>query len=111
MKDFHTAHNRFLKSLIQQFRQETLQYVKNGMEEQLGSASPDEQTLWRYLQNPQRQTSLTSSQQLVAMDLLLEWTEINFRTCCDLLRYQMLRQNGVVDSVEEFLQLLQKEAE
>ena len=35
MKDFHTAHNRFLKSLIQQSRQETLQYVKNGMEQQL----------------------------------------------------------------------------
>lgn len=52
MKDFHTAHNRFLKSLIQQSRQETLQYVKNGVEQQLGSASPDEQTLWRYLRNP-----------------------------------------------------------
>ena len=45
------------------------------------------------------------------MDLLLEWTEINFRTCCDLLRYQMLRQTGVVDSVDEFLRLLQKEVE
>ena len=111
MKDFHIAHNRFLKCLIQQSRQETLQYVKNGMEERLGSVSPDEQALWRYLQSPQRHTSLTSSQQLVAMDLLLEWTEINFRTCCDLLRYQMLRQTGVVDSVEEFLQLLQKEVE
>ena len=40
------------------------------------------------------------------MDKLLECAEVNFRTLCDLVRYQQLKDAGAVNSVEEFLQLV-----
>ena len=40
------------------------------------------------------------------MDKLLECAEINLRTLCDLIRYQQLKDAGVVNSVEEFLHLV-----
>ena len=42
----------------------------------------------------------------MAMDKLLECAEVNFRMLCDLIRYQMLKEAGVVNSMEEFLQLV-----
>ena len=40
------------------------------------------------------------------MDKLLECAEVNLRTLCDLIRYQQLKEVGVVNNVEEFLQLV-----
>lgn len=42
----------------------------------------------------------------MAMDKLLECVEVNLRTFCDLIRYQQLKGVGMVNSVEEFLQLV-----
>ena len=40
------------------------------------------------------------------MDKLLECAKVNFRTLCDLIRYQQLKDAGAVSSVEEFLSLV-----
>lgn len=37
---------------------------------------------------------------------MLEFAEISFRTSCDLLRYRMMRDAGIVRSMDEFLELL-----
>ena len=36
---------------------------------------------------------------------LLEYAEISLRTLCDLIRYQQLKELGVVHSAKEFIQL------
>ena len=59
-----------------------------------------------YKRQPEQPTELNSEQQIVAMDKLLECAEVNLRTLCDLIRYQQLKEAGVVYSVEEFLQLV-----
>ena len=41
-----------------------------------------------------------------AIDKLLECAEVNFRMLCDLIRYQQLKEAGVVNSVEEFLSMV-----
>ena len=47
---------------------------------------------------------LTSHAELVT-DKLLEYAEISLRTLCDLIRYQQLKELGVVHSAKEFIQL------
>ena len=42
---------------------------------------------------------------MLATDKLLEYAEINLRTLCDLIRYQQLKELGIVHSVKEFIQL------
>ncbi|OUQ74566.1 helicase associated domain-containing protein [Flavonifractor sp. An100] len=59
-----------------------------------------------YLQDPDKPTKLSTEQQIVVMDKLLECAEVNLRTLCDLIRYQQLKDAGVVNSVGEFLRLV-----
>ena len=44
-------------------------------------------------------------QQMLATDRLLEYAEISLRTLCDLIRYQQLKELGIVHSAKEFIQL------
>lgn len=81
-------------------------YILQGMREVLGDETPGEDAVRTYLKEPDKPTSLSTEQQLVAMDKLLECAEVNFRTLCDLIRYQQLKGAGVVNSVEEFLRLV-----
>ena len=67
---------------------------------------PVEDAVRAYLQDPDEPISLSTAQQIVAMDKLLECAEVNLRTLCDLIRYQQLKEAGIVNSVEEFLQLV-----
>lgn len=65
-------------------------------------------TAWElrsYFQLPDRPTALTAWQQILAVDKLLEYAEINLRTLCDLLRYRQFKGFGVVHSVDEFTAL------
>lgn len=43
-------------------------------------------------------------QQMLATDKLLEYAEISLRTVCDLIRYQQLKELGIVYSAKEFIQ-------
>ena len=49
--------------------------------------------------------SLAAYQQMLATDKLLEYAEISLRTLCDLIRYQQLKEFGIVHSAKEFIQL------
>ena len=42
---------------------------------------------------------------MLATDKLLEYAEISLRTLCDLIRYQQLKELGIVHSAKEFIQL------
>ena len=40
------------------------------------------------------------------MDQMLQCMEVNFHTCCDLLRYQQMKKAGAVSDMDEFLDVL-----
>ena len=65
---------------------------------------PAAEAVISFLDGPDGETRLTDLQQLVLMDKLLEWNEINVRVTSDLLRYKMMKQAGVVQSLDEFLE-------
>ena len=98
---------RFLKMLLKmQCEKETLDYVIREMRAVLGEKMPEEDAVRAYLKDPGQKTPLTVGQQVLAMDKLLEDAEVNFRMICDMVRYQNMKEAGMVQSVDEFLQLL-----
>ena len=103
---FGARQKQLLHFLTADAERETLDYVLREMREVLGEAMPEEDAVRAYLQGPEKATTLSAEQQIVAMDKLLECAEDNFRMLCDLIRYQMLKEAGVVNSMEEFLQLV-----
>ena len=106
MNLFGRRQSQLLRFLTADAEWETLDYVLQGMREILGEEMPEENAVRAYLREPEQPTKLSTEQQIVAMDKLLECAEVNFRTLCDLIRYQQLKDAGVVNSVDEFLQLV-----
>ena len=106
MNLFGARQKQLLSFLTANAERETLDYVLQGMREILGEEMPEEYAVRAYLQEPDEPISLSTEQQIVAMDKLLECAEVNLRMLCDLIRYQQLKDAGVVNSVEEFLQLV-----
>ena len=51
------------------------------------------------------------AQEVAVVDQLLEHIEVNVRTICDLIRFKCMKSAGMVQSVEEFLELLYPEEE
>ena len=103
---FGTRQKQLLNFLTADAERETLDYVLHGMREVLGEDMPEEDAVRAYLQGPEKATTLSAEQKIVAMDKLLECAEVNLRMLCDLIRYQQLKDAGVVNSVEEFLRLV-----
>ena len=103
---FGTRQKQLLRFLTANAERETLDYVLQGMRKILGEDMLEEDTVRAYLQGPEKATTLSAEQQIVAMDKLLECAEVNLRMLCDLIRYQQLKDAGVVNSVEEFLRLM-----
>ena len=106
MNLFGARQKQLLSFLTANAERETLDYVLQGMKEVLGEDIPEEDAVRAYLQGPEKATTLSAEQQIVAMDKLLECAEVNLRMFCDLIRYQQLKGAGVVNSVEEFLYLV-----
>ena len=106
MNVFGNSSKQLLQALIANAEKETMDYVLQEMQTVLGEEMPEADAVRTYLQNPDKPTELSTTQQIVAMDKLLECAEVNLRTLCDLIRYQQLKEVGVVNSVEEFLQLV-----
>ena len=106
MNLFGARQKQLLSFLTANAERETLDYVLQGMKEVLGDEMPVEDAVRAYLQDPDEPISLSTEQQIVALDKLLECAEVNLRTLCDLIRYQQLKGAGVVNSVEEFLRLV-----
>ena len=106
MNVFGNRSKQLLQALTANAEKETMDYVLQEMQAVLGEEMPEADAVRTYLQNPDKPTELSITQQIVAMDKLLECAEVNLRTLCDLIRYQQLKEAGVVNSVEEFLYLV-----
>ena len=106
MNVFGNSSKQLLQALTANAEKETMDYVLQEMQAVLGEEMPEADEVWTYLQDPDKPTELSTAQQIVAMDKLLECAEVNLRTLCDLIRYQQLKEAGVVNSVEEFLYLV-----
>ena len=106
MNIFGSNSKQLLQALTANAEKETMDYVLQEMQAVLGEEMPEADEVRTYLQDPDKPTELSTAQQIVAMDKLLECAEVNLRTLCDLIRYQQLKEAGVVNSVEEFLQLV-----
>ena len=103
---FGARQKQLLHFLTADAERETLDYVLQGMREVLGEEMPEEDAVRAYLYGPEKATTLSAEQQIVAIDKLLECAEVNFRMLCDLIRYQQLKEAGVVNSMEEFLSMV-----
>ena len=106
MNVFGNSSKQLLQALTANAEKETMDYVLQEMQAVLGEEMPEADAVRAYLQDPDKPTKLSTEQQIVAIDKLLECAEVNFRMLCDLIRYQQLKEAGVVNSVEEFLQLV-----
>lgn len=105
MEAFRMDNSFFYELLRIKCERETMDYVLRAMKKVLRENLPDAEQVRAYLQAPDKPTTLSIYQQLIAMDKLLECAEIDFRTTCDLFRYRQMKQAGVVNTVDEFLQL------
>lgn len=94
-----------LQLLAEMAQGETVDYVVQGMREDLGADAPTAEEVRRCLLTPEEADGLDVQQRALVMDYLLECAEVNFRTVCDLIRYRHFKSAGLVNSVEEFLAL------
>lgn len=106
MDQFGQRPKELLRFLTAGAEQNTLDYVLCGMQEVLREEMPEEAAVRTYLQGPDQPTGLSAEQQVVAMDKLLKCAEVNFRMLCDLIRYQQMKDAGMIDSMDEFLRLV-----
>ena len=106
MNVFGNSSKQLLQALTANAEKETMDYILQEMQAVLGEEMPETDAVRTYLQDPDKPTELSTAQQIVAMDKLLEDAEVNFRMICDMVRYQNMKEAGMVHSVDEFLQLL-----
>ena len=105
MNPFEQSKRQLLHSLTSQVEQEVIDYIRQEMQRDATDSIPTEDELLTFFQSPDEPTALDAYQQMLATDKLLEYAEINLRTLCDLIRYQQLKELGIVHSVKEFIQL------
>ena len=106
MNVFGNSSKQLLQALTANAENETMDYVLQEMQAVLGEEMPETDAVRTYLQDPDKPTELSTAQQIVAMDKLLECAEVSFHTLCDLIRYHQLRDTGIINSVEEFWGLI-----
>ena len=92
-------------------QQETPEDILRELEDVYGDDLPDKKAVRMYLLDPERETDLNVRQRFLVLDKLLEHAEVSFRTSCDLIRYQLLREAGIVRSMDGFLGLFRSEDE
>ena len=105
MNPFEQNKQQLLHSLTSQVEQEVIDYIRREMQHSASDSIPTEEELFAFFQSPDEPTALDAYQQMLATDKLLEYAEISLRTLCDLIRYQQLKELGVVHSAKEFIQL------
>ena len=97
--------NLLLQLLMEMVQGKTLDCVVLGLQQEMGEDAPPADEVRRYLLQPDDTVSLDACQRALVIDKLLEYVEVNFRTLCDLIRYQHFKAAGMVNCVEEFLTL------
>ena len=104
MNPFEQSKQQLLHSLTSQVEQEVIDYIRQEMQHDAPDSVPTEDELLTFFQSPDEATTLNAYQQMLATDKLLEYAEISLRTVCDLIRYQQLKELGIVYSAKEFIQ-------
>lgn len=94
-----------LHFLTSQVEREVIDYIRQEMQHDAPESVPTADELLTFFQSPDAPTALDTYQQMLATDKLLEYAEISLRTLCDLIRYQQLKELGIVHSAKEFIQL------
>ena len=105
MNPFEQNKQQLLHSLTSQVEQEVIDYIRREMQHSASDSIPTEEELFAFFQSPDEPTALDAYQQMLATDKLLEYAEISLRTLCDLIRYQQLKEFGIVHSAKEFIHL------
>ena len=105
MNPFEQSKQQLLHALTSQVEQEVIDYIRQEMQHDAPDSIPTEEELFAFFQSPDEPTKLDAYQQILATDRLLEYAEISLRTLCDLIRYQQLKELGIVHSAKEFITL------
>ena len=105
MNPFEQSTQQLLRFLTSHAEWEVIDYIRQEMQREAPSSIPTEEELLTFFQSPDEATTLNAYQQMLATDKLLEYAEISLRTLCDLIRYQQLKELGIVHSAKEFIQL------
>ena len=105
MNPFEQNKQQLLHSLTSQVEQEVIDYIRQEMQHDAPDSVPTEDELLTFFQSPDEATTLNAYQQMLATDKLLEYAEISLRTLCDLIRYQQLKELGIVHSTKDFIQI------
>ena len=105
MNPFEKSTQQLLRFLTSNAEQEVIDYIRLEMQHDAPDSIPTEDELFAFFQSPDEATKLDTYQQMLATDKLLEYAEISLRTLCDLIRYQQLKELGIVHSAKEFIQL------
>ena len=105
MNPFEQSKQQLLHFLTSNAEQEVIDYIRQEMQHDAPDSVPTEDELLTLFQSPDKPTKLDACQQMLATDKLLEYAEISLRTLCDLIRYQQLKEFGIVHSAKEFIQL------
>ena len=105
MNPFEQSTQQLLRFLTSHAEWEVIDYIRQEMQHDATDSVPTEEELFAFFQSPDKPTKLDAYQQMLATDRLLEYAEISLRTLCDLIRYQQLKELGVVHSAKEFIQL------
>ena len=104
MNPFEQSKQQLLHALTSQVEREVIDYIRQEMQHDAPDSIPTEEELFAFFQSPDEPTKLDAYQQILATDRLLEYAEISLRTLCDLIRYQQLKELGIVHSAKEFIQ-------
>ena len=104
MNPFEKSTQQLLRFLTSNAEQEVIDYIRQEMQHDAPDSIPTEDELLTFFQSPDEPTELDTYQQMLATDKLLEYAEISLRTVCDLIRYQQLKELGIVHSAKEFIQ-------
>ena len=105
MNPFEQSTQQLLRFLTSHAEWEVIDYIRQEMQREAPSSIPTEEELFAFFQSQDEPTTLDAYQQMLATDKLLEYAEISLRTLCDLIRYQQLKELGIVHSAKEFIQL------
>ena len=105
MNPFEQSTQQLLRFLTSNAEWEVIDYIRQEMQHDAPDSIPTEEELFAFFQSPDEPTELDTYQQMLATDKLLEYAEISLRTLCDLIRYQQLKELGIVHSAKEFIRL------
>ena len=104
MNPFEQSKRQLLHYLTSNAEQEVIDYIRQEIQHDAPDSVPTAEELLTFFQSPDAPTELDAYQQMLATDKLLEYAEISLRTVCDLIRYQQLKELGIVHSAKEFIQ-------